>query len=76
MVDVFSPAVVNDAMPLAVIIDVVLIGFAGMSAPMWNSVLRNRPFFQANPNTHGTLKDSVNGMVSGGLTLVKDVTRA
>lgn len=40
-------------------------------APLWNSVFKDLNFFK-NGNNLGTLKDSVNALVSNGVTLSKD----
>lgn len=74
--EIFAPVAKNDALPLAIIIDIVTLGYAAFAAPFWNSVLKKQAFFAANPNSLGVLKDGANGMVTGSLTLVKDVTRA
>ncbi|KAK9241813.1 hypothetical protein V1506DRAFT_549546 [Lipomyces tetrasporus] len=59
---------------LKIILDVVSLSFALFAAPMWNSVLKGTAFFSKNGNTLGTMKDSVNSLVSNGITLVKDTS--
>jgi hypothetical protein len=76
LAEIFAPVARNDALPLAVIIDIVTLGYGAFAAPFWNSVLKKQSYFAANPNTLGVLKDETNSMVAGSLTLVKDVTAA
>lgn len=76
LAEIFAPVAKNDALPLAVIIDIVTLGYVSFAAPFWNSILRKQAFFAANPNTLGTIKDATNGLVTGSMTLVKDVTAA
>ncbi|KAK9318864.1 glycosyl hydrolase family 71-domain-containing protein [Lipomyces orientalis] len=57
---------------LKVILDIVGLSFALFAAPMWNSLLKGTTYFSKNGNTLGTMKDSVNALVSNGITLVKD----
>ena len=81
----FSP-LAEDAFPTAVIVDMVTFGYLGAAAPFWNAAMKNVPWFRKlgedggwksdNANTHGTLKDFVNGMVGTSMTLAKDLTGA
>ncbi|RDL39921.1 uncharacterized protein BP5553_04261 [Venustampulla echinocandica] len=68
---VFSPRI-DELRALKIFLDVIGMGFALAAAPVWNSALKVG-WLASNGNTLGTLKDSVNGMVSNGLTLGKDV---
>lgn len=74
--DIFAPVARNEELPLAIIIDIVTLGYAAFAAPLWNAAFKRNAYFAANPNALGTLKDTTNGMVTGSLTLVKDVTAA
>lgn len=76
LAELFAPVARNDALPLAIIIDIVTLGYGAFAAPFWNSILKKQAYFAANPNTLGVLKDGTNSMVAGSLTLVKDVTAA
>ncbi|KAM0796585.1 hypothetical protein BDR22DRAFT_825040 [Usnea florida] len=67
----FAPINDPDA-GLKLMLDLIGLGFALMASPVWNSLLKVVPFFKANPNTLGTLKDLVNPMVSNGVTISKD----
>ncbi|OBT82848.1 hypothetical protein VE02_08437 [Pseudogymnoascus sp. 03VT05] len=71
-IDDFAP-MDSDPDWLKITIDLVSMGFALAAAPTWNSWLKNTPYFlKQNGNTLGTMKDSVNGMVSNSMTLIKD----
>lgn len=69
----------SDGMSLAIILDIVGLGFVVAAAPIWNGVTKTLPIMRdprwggADPN--GLLKDTVNGIVTQGLTLTKDLTR-
>ncbi|CAF9932295.1 MAG: hypothetical protein HETSPECPRED_008325 [Heterodermia speciosa] len=54
------------------LLDLLGLGFALFAAPTWNSFLKAVPFFKANGNTLGTIKDTVNPLVSNGVTISKD----
>lgn len=84
----FSP-IAEDTISTAVIIDLVTMGYLGAAAPFWNSVMKKVPWFRErtgdadtgdwrsiNANTHGTIKDFINGMVTSSMTLAKDLTAA
>lgn len=83
--DTFSP-ISEDGLSTAVIIDLVTMGYLGAAAPFWNSIIKKSSWFRErgadgnwrsiNANTHGTLKDFINGMVTSSLTLAKDLTKA
>ncbi|KAH8881787.1 glycoside hydrolase [Thozetella sp. PMI_491] len=75
LVSKFAPSLVEpDALKIA--LDIFGMAYALFAAPMWNSVLKGISFFKSNGNTLGTLKDSVNGIVSNSLTLIKDSSAA
>ncbi|KAK9364399.1 hypothetical protein V1509DRAFT_78068 [Lipomyces kononenkoae] len=67
----FTAPTPNDTF-FKVLMDIIGLSYALFAAPMWNSVLKGTDFFSKNGNTLGTLKDSVNALVSNGVTLVKD----
>ncbi|KAG8526406.1 uncharacterized protein KY384_000062 [Bacidia gigantensis] len=54
------------------VLDLIGLSFALAVSPLWNAAFKKIPFFKANPNTLGTIKDSVNPLVSNGVTLIKD----
>ncbi|KAK9234065.1 hypothetical protein V1525DRAFT_391821 [Lipomyces kononenkoae] len=55
-----------------ILLDIIGLSYALFAAPVWNAVLKGTSYFARNGNTLGTLKDSVNALVSNGITLVKD----
>ncbi|KAG8530286.1 uncharacterized protein KY384_004788 [Bacidia gigantensis] len=57
---------------LKVILDIVGLGFAVALAPVWNAALKALPWFKANGNALGTIKDTINPSISNGITLIKD----
>ena len=58
---------------LKIALDIIQMGYALAAAGMWNSALKGLNYFHENPNTLGVLQDSVNGMVAGGISLIKDL---
>ncbi|PGH20065.1 hypothetical protein AJ80_03715 [Polytolypa hystricis UAMH7299] len=75
-------ALMDNGLPTAAIIDMVALGFVVTAAPIWNLYTRGLPSMrQAIPGRHKhgrkrLLKDTVNGIVTQGLTLTKDLTKA
>lgn len=63
-------------MDLAVILDIVALGYGSFAAPMWNNVLKSWKFAKDKPNDYGSLKDFTNSLTQNGLTLTKDLTRS
>ncbi|KAF5011810.1 hypothetical protein FDECE_2100 [Fusarium decemcellulare] len=73
----FAP--MESGMSTAVIIDLATLGFVTAAAPIWNMVTRTLPAMKSprleGADANGLIKDTVNGLVTQGLTLTKDLTR-
>lgn len=75
---IFAP-MSSDSLSTAVIIDMVLLGYVTAAAPLRNSITKTLPALKSLPDgtdVNGILQDTVNGWVSSGLTLAKDLTKA
>ena len=72
--DTFAPQK-DKTMDIAIILDIVTMGYASLAAPIWNSALKSWKFAQDKPNDYGSLKDFTNSLTQNGITLTKDLTR-
>ena len=67
----FSPTS-DPTAQLKMMLDILGLGLALVAAPVWSSWLKSIPALLKNPNTLGTIKDSVNPMIQSSLTITKD----
>ncbi|OBT91658.2 hypothetical protein VE01_10350 [Pseudogymnoascus verrucosus] len=67
---VFSPSI-DELKDFKIFLDIIGMGFVLAVAPLWNSAFKT-VLFAGKPNALGISKDSVNGMVSNGISLGKD----
>ncbi|OKL58597.1 hypothetical protein UA08_06382 [Talaromyces atroroseus] len=54
------------------LLDILGLSYSLMAAPIWNEYLKGFAYFVENKDTLGVLKDSVNPIVSSGITISKD----
>ncbi|KAB5549868.1 hypothetical protein GE09DRAFT_1128101 [Coniochaeta sp. 2T2.1] len=54
------------------IMDYVGLGFVVGGAPLWNKMFKKIPYFKTHGDELSTLKDTVNGLVMNGFTIIKD----
>lgn len=59
---------------LKITADILGLMFALVAAPTWNSWLKGIQVIKSNSNSLGVAKDSVNSMVSNGITIFKDTS--
>ncbi|KAM0425904.1 hypothetical protein ACHAPT_008842 [Fusarium lateritium] len=59
---------------LAIILDIVTLGFGGFAAPAWNLFVKKLPALKNAGDGFGSMKDFTNDMVKGGIGLTKDLT--
>ncbi|RDW87891.1 hypothetical protein BP5796_03585 [Coleophoma crateriformis] len=71
----FSPQF-DESKAAKIAADMIGVVWAMSAAPLWNSWLRNVNWFKTNSNSLGTIKDTVNALVSNSVTLFKDNTEA
>ncbi|KAI9688659.1 MAG: hypothetical protein M1822_001016 [Bathelium mastoideum] len=70
---IFAPTIDNDE-GLKIVLDILGLGFALMAAPIWNIALKEAKI--VSDNTLGAIKDTINPIVSNGVTLIKDTSDA
>jgi hypothetical protein len=63
-------------MDVDIIMDIVLLGYGSLAAPIWKSALKGWKFADNRPNDFDSLTDFTNNLVSNGITLAKDLTTA
>lgn len=56
-----------------VMLSIVALGFSLASGSAFNSLFKQMPYFKTNSNELGILKDSVNGIVTAGVNIAKDL---
>ncbi|KAL2204874.1 hypothetical protein CC79DRAFT_922150 [Sarocladium strictum] len=73
--DTFAPQK-EKTMDVDIIMDIVLLGYGSLAAPIWKSALKGWKFADNRPNDFDSLTDFTNNLVSNGITLAKDLTTA
>ncbi|KAF7544468.1 hypothetical protein G7Z17_g9921 [Cylindrodendrum hubeiense] len=72
--DTFAP-IPSEGMGLALILDMITLGYGAIMAPMWKSVFKKLDWFQ-NADNFATVETLTKDMISAGATITKDATKA
>jgi hypothetical protein len=70
-IGIFAPNI-EDQLNGAQIADIILLGWGGLMAPMWNRAFSKIKWSEKHEKTFNTLKDFTNDGVSNSITTVKD----